>query len=261
MLGYTLVQWIGAVLGAFAIGVSKTGVSALGMLAVAVFALAIPGKESPGIVLPVLIAADIIAVSAYRKFADWSHLLRLYPWTAVGVVIGGLLMKHINTVPHALQHTSSVEVSHLIGVIILVLTVIQAVRKLQTKRAGKAPDPPRNAAFAGGMGLLAGFTTMVANAGGPIMILYLLAAGLPIMQFMGTGAWFFFSVNLFKVPFSIYSKMLSAHTAVADLFLIPFSILGAFFGKPILARINQDTFENVSLVLTVLAALYILLER
>lgn len=261
MLGYGLLQWIGAVIAAFGIGLSKTGLSALGILAVAVFALAFPGTDSPGIVLPILISADIVAVASYRKFADWSHLWGLYPWTALGVVLGALLMSHLANVPRALKEVSNNEVSHLIGAILIVLIVVQAVRKMQTKRAGKSVDPPRSRIFAGVMGLMAGFTTMVANAAGPIMILYLLASGLPTMQFMGTGAWFFFSVNLFKVPFSVHSKMMSAHTVLADIPLIPFSILGAFFGKPILARINQDTFENVSLALTLVAGLKLLLAH
>ena len=53
---------------------------------------------------------------------------------------------------------------------------------------------------AAGYGASAGFATTVANAAGPVMNLYLLARRLPKHEFVATGAWFFFAVNLSSSP-------------------------------------------------------------
>jgi uncharacterized membrane protein YfcA len=110
------------------------------------------------------------------------------------------------------------------------------------------------------MGILAGFTTMVANAAGPSMVLYLLAAGLPKMEFMGTGAWFFFIVNCFKVPFLANLGLINPHSLPLDLVLGPAAVVGAFIGRAILPKIKQIVFENLALALTVVAGIKLLLQ-
>jgi uncharacterized membrane protein YfcA len=82
-------QWGVAAVGALMVGVSKTGVAGLGILFVAAFAVVFPStKQATGIVLPLLILGDFVAVFSYRRHMHWSHLRRLFPWTALGVVIG-----------------------------------------------------------------------------------------------------------------------------------------------------------------------------
>ena len=50
-------------------------------------------------------------------------------------------------------------------------------------------------------GVLGGFTTMVGNLAGSVMAVYLLSMRLPKNEFIGTAAWFFLVINIFKVPF------------------------------------------------------------
>jgi uncharacterized membrane protein YfcA len=116
--------------------------------------------------------------------------------------------------------------------------------------------PPLVAALTG---LLAGFTTMIANAAGPVMILYLLAMRLPKLQFIGTAAWFFLVVNLFKVPFSYGLGMISASSLMVSLWLVPVTIAGALTGRWLIARINQQLFETLALVLTLVAGVRLML--
>ncbi|HEX5324344.1 MAG TPA: sulfite exporter TauE/SafE family protein [Capsulimonadaceae bacterium] len=182
-------QWAVAALGALGIGLSKTGIPGLGILAVALFAIAMPSKESVGVVLPVLIVGDIIAVTAYRRHAVWSHLIRLFPWAAAGVVIGWVALGKLN----------NTEVAQVIGALLILLVVIQAIRQWAEARSKKEAEPQVHPLLAPIMGILGGFTTMVANAAGPIMVIYLLAARLPKIEFIGTAAWYFFILNLFKV--------------------------------------------------------------
>ena len=104
-------------------------------------------------------------------------------------------------------------------------------------------------------GVSAGFTTMVANAAGPIMIIYLLAMRLPKMIFMGTSAWYFFVVNVFKVPFSYSLGLITLSSLRISLLLAPFAIIGAITGRILIPHINQKLFENLAMVLTLIAGI------
>lgn len=239
-------QWTLACIGAYLIGVSKTGIAGIGILAVTIFTYVVPAKESVGLVLVILICGDIVAVTAFSRHAVWSHLWRLFPWTIVGVVIGYLAVGKIN----------DLQVRKLIGGILVVLVLLQFKQYFKKNSEGSGKHGMLYVAL---MGLAAGFTTMVANAAGPVMILYLLATGLPKYEFVGTGAWFFFLLNCFKVPFSYSLGLINPGSLSVDLMLAPFAFLGAFSGKALLPHINQRLFEGIALSLTFLAALKLLL--
>ncbi len=245
----TLWQWALLALGAFGVGLSKTGLAGLSILSVSVFANILPAKQSTGIILPVLICADVVAVTAFRRHADWKHLIRLFPWAGLGVGLGFV----------ALHRVDDAQVSLLIGVIVLVLVTLQWARSRRASDTDSG-DVPHNPAFAATMGVLAGFTTMVANAAGPVMVLYLLASRLERFEFIGTSAWFFFAVNLFKVPFSVSLGLINPHSLPLDLILGPFAVLGALSGRMVLRHLNQKLFERFALSFTLLAALRLLYE-
>ena len=89
-------QWVMVGVAAMFIGVSKTAIGGLGMVSVTIFANLIPAREASGFVLPLLLCGDIVAVKSYRQHAQWKHLLRLFPWTAGGVIVGWLTMGRID---------------------------------------------------------------------------------------------------------------------------------------------------------------------
>ena len=233
-------QWGLVVLGALLIGVSKTGIAGLGVLAVAIYANILPARQSTGIILPMLICADVVAVAAYRRHAVWGHLWPLFPWVVVGVVTGYFTMGHIN----------DAQVRRGIGAILLVMVVLHFWRR---QRAGNEPIP-HTLWFSALTGVLAGFTTMLANAAGPVMILYMLAVGLPKMEFLGTGAWYFLIVNLFKVPFSCQLGLITPGTLQFNAVLLPAVIAGALLGRLVVKHINQVWFETLALALTLVAS-------
>ncbi|HMO59997.1 MAG TPA: sulfite exporter TauE/SafE family protein [Roseiflexaceae bacterium] len=240
-------QWALGALGAFLVGLSKTGIPGLGILNVAIFALAFPARESVGIVLIILICADLVAVRAYRSDASWSHLWKLFPWAAAGIVIGYF----------ALGRVDDTQMRRLIGAILLLLSIFQYGRS----RRPAPPDgeaAPTSRLFAPITGITAGFTTMVANAAGPVMMLYLLAMRLPKIVFVGTAAWYFFLLNLFKTPFSASLGLITLATLSVSLPLGLFGMLGAAIGRPIVERLNQRTFELIALGLTFAASLVML---
>jgi len=233
-------EWALAAVGALLFGISKSGLAGLGVFGVAIFALLFPqGFASSGVVLPMLICADVFAVAAYRRHAVWSHIGRLMPWVVVGIVAGCGLMWWLRE--------ETVLARRLIGVTVLTMVGLHCWR-----RQAEA-DVPHTRWFAVLMGLLAGVTTMMANAAGPVMVLYMLAVGLPKMEFIGTGAWFFLIVNLLKVPFSRGLNLITPETIRLNLVLAPVIISGVFLGRAIVARVNQRVFESVVLALSALA--------
>lgn len=243
-MSFDVWQWCLAVVAAIFIGLSKTAIGGLGLVSVAVFANLMPAREASGFVLPLLICADGIAVLAYRQHTQWSHLVRLFPWTGAGVLLGWFALGRIN----------DAQTSILVGVIILAMVAIHLWRR----RKGDSGAQAHGWWFGALMGVLAGFTTLIANAAGPLMALYLLAMGLPKMQFVGTAAYFFFLLNLFKVPFMINLGLIDVRSITGNLVLVPAVIAGAFAGRRLLTRINQKLFEQVALALSALAGLKLL---
>ena len=258
-------SWALVIAAALIVGFAKTALPGAGTIAVGLFALAMPAKESTAALLLLLIVGDMMALWVYRREPDWRTLVRLLPSAMIGVVIGVFYFARVDGAGVRLT----------IGVILLVLVVVTVGRRRLAQRrdaSGTAEDqlPPTRAAAAGsrpgaaataqgiGYGLLGGFTTMVANAAGPVMSLYFYAMRMPVLTFLGTSAWYFAIVNLFKVPFSAGLGLITRDTLVMDVMLIPAVFLGAYAGAKVARRIPQKVFENLVLVLTVAAAIGLL---
>jgi len=242
-----LFQWILLSLGAFITGLSKTGIAGLGVLAVALFANALPARASTGALLPLLLCADVFAVAFFRKHADWGLLLKLFPWVVVGVLTGYVSLARVN----------NTQVQRMIGGILIAMVALHIWRRRQAEHAAAAL--PHTWWFAALTGILAGFTTMVANAAGPVMVLYFLAIGLPKLAFIGTGAWFYMLVNAFKVPFSLQLGLITLDALKMDAVLLVPMIPGALLGPRILQHLDQQRFEALALILTIVAAVRLVL--
>lgn len=239
-------QWLVLTVAALGSGLGKTGVPGMGVLSVSLFAVALPPRASTGVVLPLLICADVAAVATFRRqHADWSQLWRLFPATAVGVFAGWAAMGAL---------PADRTFARLMGAVLLTLVAVQLWRK----RHPRPEDAPHGFGWPTFIGVLAGFTTMTANAAGPLIILYLLGRGLPKLALMGTAAWFFFALNLFKLPFSVQMGLINAGSLPLDLWLIPCAVAGAWSGRWVLPRISPRIFEALALAFTTLAALRLL---
>jgi uncharacterized membrane protein YfcA len=246
MMDVTGWEWAVAVLGAVILGISKTGLPGVGILAIPMFAAIMPAKASTGIVLPMLVVADLFAVAVYRRHAEWSHLWRLFPWTIAGVVAGYFLMGVID----------DRQLRPVIGAIVLTMLALNHWRQA---RPGSEPHIPTHMAFGATIGLLAGLLTMLANAAGPIMIIYLLAMRLPKVEFISTGAWYFFFMNLFKIPFSYNLGLINAESLRFNLVLVPAIVVGALLGFKLLRWIPEKPFALAMQILAAIGAVRLLL--
>jgi len=244
MFNLAFYQWLVAAFSAVMVGLSKTGLPGIGILVVPLMAWVLPARASTGVVLPMLIFADFFAVGYYRRFAVWSRLVRLLPWAAAGVILGYLALGRVN----------DQQLRPLIGVIVLVMLAVNYWR-----RSGRDDLPvPTRWWFAAFFGLLAGVTTMMANAAGPVMAVYLLAMRLPKNEFIGTGAWYFLLVNWFKVPFSAHLGLINGPSLQFNLVLFPLVALGALAGIKLLKRIPEQAFNYTVQGLAALAAVNLL---
>jgi uncharacterized membrane protein YfcA len=246
MTDLTALAWTLLAIGAVIIGLSKTAVPGSGTIAVAIFAAVMPAKQSTGTILLLLILADLFAITIYRRDVNWRALLRLAPAVLVGVLLGVVF----------LAFADDFWVKRTIGVILLAVITITLLRRWLA-RSVTADDRPHRLATAT-YGSLGGFTTMVANAAGPVMSMYFLAARFSVKEFLGTAAWFFFLVNVSKVPFSAGLGLITVPGLLIDLVLAPLVVAGALFGRWWANRLDQRLFERIVIGVTVAGALYLI---
>lgn len=245
-----------AALAAVLIGIAKTGVPGFGILAVPIMVLAVgDARHAAGWLLPLLCVADLAAIAVYRRHAHGRRLAGLAPWVVAGMGVGALTLA-------APERSLRMLVAAIVFVMI-------GMRWLRARRGAEsdsvpppAPPPPDDRWYqAAGYGAAAGFATTVANAAGPVMNLYLLARRLPKQEFVATGAWFFFAVNLAKLPIYAGHALIDRRSLAFDLALVPAVLVGALVGRVVLARLPQAAFDKLVMVLTVGAAALLLVPH
>ena len=242
----TPAYWFLVGLGAFIIGLSKAGLKGIDMVNVALMAIVFGGKASTGIVLPLLCLADVMAVIYYNRHARWSHVWRLMPWMVIGIIIGVYVGQDLNEVIFR----------KIMAVIIVLTALIMVILEIK-----KEMVIPRNRAFVASMGLAAGFTTMIGNLAGAFSNVYFLAMRLPKNDFIGTAAWVFLLINWFKLPFQVIKwKNITADTLYTNLLVLPALLAGFWIGIKVVAKIRDESYRRVVIVLTLIGAIFIFLK-
>ncbi len=229
-------------LAACLVGLSKTGVPGVSIPAILMMTEAFAGNEklSVGAILPVLLVGDLFAVGYYRQHTQWDRLLGLLPYVVLGMIPGVFVLLKVDHQQFKL----------VLGLLVIVLMAVEGGRQ----RFGWT-EVPHQWWFIALMGVAAGFGTVVGNAAGPVMSIYLISRGMFKDEFMGTWAWFFMIVNLSKLPLFGSMGMITAETLRFDLILIPCVILGALVGKRLFRLIPQKVFDPLVLALALIAAI------
>ena len=229
---------------ALLLGIGKSGIKGLGVIIVTLMALVFGGKASTGILMPMMITADIFAVIYYHRHTQWIFLKKLLPMMVVGVLLGVWWGNDI----------SEVLFKQVMAFFIL-LSVVVMIWMDRTKSIGI----PKHWAFSSFMGLLSGLTSMIGNLAGSFASIYLLAMRLPKNEFIGTAAWLFFIINVFKLPFHIFVwKTIDAQTLQLNLLLSPAIIIGFFLGIKLVKLIHNNLYRKLVLIVTAIGALIIL---
>ena len=188
-LNISPIVWLLTLASAFLVGLSKSGIKGIGMVTIPVMVGLYGAQASVGILLPILIFGDLMALIQYHKSGRFKEILKLFPYAAVGIIGAVLVGNYIN----------DNQFKDAIAGILLLSFVIMLFNELR----GKKESLSNSVFFRSFFGITGGFATMIGNAAGPIFNLYILSMRLPKNSFIGTGAWFFLILNLFKVPFHI----------------------------------------------------------
>lgn len=242
----TNINWFLAFIAILLLGMSKAGIKGIGVVIVTLMAIVFGGKTSTGTLIPMMIFADIMAVIYYHRHTQWKFLGKLMPTMVIGVLIGVWLGNDI----------SDEIFKRLMAILILLIVVFMLVME---KR--KSTEIPQNKLFSNSMGLLSGFTSMIGNLAGSFSNIYFLAMRLPKNEFIGTAAWLFLIINIFKLPFHIFVwKTISAQSLAINLALIPIIVLGFFLGIYLVKLINNELYRKFIIVVTAIGALIILFK-
>lgn len=227
------------------IGMSKTGIHGAGMVAVPMLAIIFGGQLSSGILLPILCLADVMGVWYYHRHASWYHLKKLFPWAALGTVLGTVVGGMID------DETFKLVMAVIIGVSVIIMVWIERARKKEI---------PDYKWFASLTGVAGGFTSMIGNLANSVVAIYFLTMRLPKNAFIGTTAWFFLVINWFKVPFHIFGwKTITWNTFLLDLATLPFIAVGAFLGIIIVRKMRDRAYRWFIIAMTLIAAIFMVI--
>jgi len=231
---------------ALLIGMAKTGVHGAGMLSVPLLAIVYGGKASSGIMLPMLVIADVLGVWYYHRHASFKHLKILFPWAAVGVIAGSWAGQFIP--------------EDTFRIIMAVTIFISLIAMIWLELGGKERVPD-NIYFGVLAGFLGGFTSMVGNLAGTVMVIYFLSMRLPKNVFIGTTAWFFLVVNWFKVPFHVWVwHTIKPDSWVMALTITPAIVLGAYLGIVFVKKMSENVYRWFIVGMTLVAAIVMVLK-
>ncbi len=240
----TVLQWVAISVAVFLLGISKSGLKGISIVIVLILAFVFGEKASTGVLLPMLIVADICAVVYYNRHAQWKYIWKLMPWVVVGVLVGVWVGNDIS--------------EGLFKKVMAVIVIGSILIMIYTENRS-SNSIPKNKLFSSGAGFLAGFTTMVGNLAGPISNIYFLAMRLPKNEFIGTAAWLFFIINIFKLPFHFFVwKTITKETLVLNTVLIPVIVIGFFVGVYIVKLISNVNYRRFILVITAAGGLVML---
>ena len=226
------------------IGVAKTGLNGITTVMVPILALIFGAKESTGIVLPMLCFADILAVTWYRRKAEFQHILRLMPWTLGGLILAILIEQFI----------PARGFRFLIGLCIFAGLGVMFWNDSASRKNIEQKTTLSAWWFSALFGLMGGFSTMIGNAAGPIMAVFLLSMRLPKESFVGTTAWYFMIVNYIKIPLQVvFWQNITPRGLLFNLTMSPVIIIGAILGILLVRKVSERVYRIMVYVMTIIS--------
>lgn len=239
-------EWTVLLSAALLIGLSKTGFQGINTPTIPLLALVFGAKESTGVILPMLCMADLIAVLYYRRNAQWKYIGKLLPYAVAGFFLAIWVDRYIP----AAQFRYLMAACIFAGLIFM----------FWQERGGREETLTGKGWYSPLFGLAGGFTTMIGNAAGPVMAIYLLSMKLPKYAFVGTSAWFFLIVNYLKLPLQIFVwNNITWSSLAVDLIALPFIIIGALLGIKLVRKLPENGYRKMIVWLTVIATAMLLI--
>lgn len=242
----TNIQWFAISIAALSIGMSKTGVQGIMLMIVPLMAMAFGAKESTGVILPMLCMADIIAVAYYKRIADWKIVAKLLPTSILGFF---LAIGVDNMIPNG-------QFRQLMGWTLMLALIVM----IWSEIFGKENRWMKKWWYAAIFGLLGGFTTMIGNAAGPVMSVYLLSMRKEKMEYIGINAWFFLVVNLLKVPLQAFVwNNITWDSLQLNLVMLPVIGIGSLIGIRIVKLLPEKIFRRFIQIVTIISVILMII--
>ena len=253
----TLAQWAVLVASALLIGLSKAGFGGgAALLAVPLMAYVLGPRGMLSVMLLVLITGDILAVIFYPKDSDRRNLTMLIPGLLLGIFLGYLTLHWFLA-----RSDSGLWMRRLIGALSVLFVLVQAARMVHWRRKGARMKSYRPAYWHGvTVGTCAGFTSTLANAGGPLLTIFLLPQDLEKRVFVGTTIIYFMVGNLVKlVPYTLMGLMTRPNFVLSAL-LAPAVLVGTLSGVYLNDKVSDRGFRLIIYGLAFLLGIYFLVK-
>jgi len=230
------------------VGLAKGGFTGLGALGTPLMAL---GMRDPvraaAILLPILIAQDVVGVTAFRRTWSGRILAIMLPGAVVGIGLGYLLAATI----------SEAAVMAVLGVI----SILFGAYRLWADHGGRVSAAIDSPAWVGTLfGIATGFTSQIAHAGGPPFQMWVMPRKLDRDTFVGTSAIFFAVVNWMKVPAYAALGQFTLANAAATVILLPVAVLSSLAGVKLVRKVPMQRFYAIVYWLMIIAGAKLLLD-
>ncbi|MFZ4861804.1 sulfite exporter TauE/SafE family protein [Sphingobacterium sp. Mn56C] len=235
-------QWVLYFTCALLIGMSKTGIQNIGTLAVPLFVFLFGAKASTGMVLLLLAMADLLAVVYYRKRLLWKEVLKLLPMALIGLLTGLIMGNYISDKTFKILMAICLLVG--IGIMIWLERVHPDKQSQLTQKRWYAPV----------FGFIMGFSTMIGNAAGPALSVYLLSRKMDKFTFVATGAWFIMLLNYIKIPLQVFVwHNVTWEGVKLNLMAFPFIVIGGIIGIQLVKILPEKVFKIIIMILVLLS--------
>jgi uncharacterized membrane protein YfcA len=230
------------------IGLAKGGFTGLGALGTPLMALGLRDPvRAAAILLPILIAQDVVGVTAFRRTWSREILAIMLPGAAVGIGLGYL----------AAATVSEAAIMAVLGAI----SILFGAYRLWTERGGRISASSNSPAWVGSLfGVATGFTSQIAHAGGPPFQIWVMPRKLDRDTLVGTSAIFFAVVNWIKVPAYFALGQFTLANAAAAAVLLPIALVASFAGVKLVRKVPVERFYAIVYLLMIIAGAKLLLD-
>jgi uncharacterized protein len=222
------------------LGLSKGGFFGLGVMGLPLMSLAVPPLQAAAIILPTVIAQDALTVWTYRRtWSPW-NLKIMIPSMVAGIILGTLFAASL-TAAHI-----RLAIGLIAGLFVLRHWLGQRFERLSSK-----PGLVTGVIF----GAIGGFTTMLANAGGPAWQMHLLPQQLDKLTYVGTFSMLFAASNLIKIPaYGALGQLTLENLAIGAL-LLPLAVAANYAGIWLVRKTPTELFFRIAYVLMFLISI------
>lgn len=221
------------------VGMAKGGFSGLGALGTPVAALALPPSTAAAILLPILIVQDVVSVWSFRHSWDRWIVAWMLPGAFIGVGLGWAMAALIN--------------EQALMAVLGAITLLFGLYRLWVERGGRIVAPSEAPGWVGALfGVLTGFTSQVAHAGGPPFQMYVTPRRLPHLAYAGTNSILFAAINWIKVPSYVLLGAFTHEVLISAALLVPLAIGTTIVAVRVVRVLRPERFYTIIYLLMVL---------